>query len=285
VRLATVAAAGVAVLSITSPGVATGASSAAATDQAASHGAHPPLAKTTRKVSIRADHNVTEGHRYHVKIRLAKARGVSRVQVLQQQTDVLGDTSWEVAKTLHPHGHHRLRTRLVPIQANTQRTRAKVIYKSGERARSNTARTTVWSWTPLTSFRPYYATTGTSPYIPYAIDGTEYPPGWTTYETEPSWETRHTLGHHCKAFKGTTGLTDSSADGSSATITITANGTDNLYTSPTLTPGMAKPFHFSMSRIYRLWITATNTGSDAGTTLATKTYPAIGDPELLCTGM
>jgi hypothetical protein len=246
--------------------------------------AEPLHRSSAHKVSISASRNVEESGRYQVTIKVASPRQATRIRVFQRQVDVLGDTSWNLTRTLAVNGVVTHKLKLAPIESNVERTRVTVSYREAPKTVSDSASTTVWSWTSLTKFRPYYDTDGTSPYVSYAINGTEFAAGWMTYLTEPSWESRHTLGHHCKAFSGTLGLADDSADGSSATFTI-SDGTHTLYSSPTLTPGMDKPVHFTFSRIYRIWIHADNTSPDAESTDDTATYPAIGDPEVLCTGV
>lgn len=271
---------------LTALALVTTALGAAAAPPAVAHGAGSVERATTQRVTLHADRNVTEGHRFAVTIRLTSPRQVGRVRIFEQQTDVLGNTSWALAKSLHPRGYGTVKVRLTAMQGSTERTRAVASYTSGTNVRSNSARTLVWSWTPLTLFGAYYKTPGVGvDFMSYAINGTEYPAGWDAYGTYPSWETRHTLGHHCRAFRGTLGLTDDSADGASATIAFSADGTEPLFTSSTLTPGMDQPVRFTFDRIYRLWIHFTNTSPDATTTDDIATLPAIGDGELLCTGV
>ena len=130
-------------------------------------------------------------------------------------------------------------------------------------------------------FDQYYATSGVWTFgVGFAISGTQYN-GWSTYgRSYPSWEGRFTLGRHCRAFRGVMGVTDTSADGSSVTIALVADDTNTVYQSPSLTPGMSHPFQVDLPSPYRLSIQAKNTSPEG-----VRVSPAIGTPEVLCTGL
>ena len=70
-------------------------------------------------------------------------------------------------------------------------------------------------WYPLATFDTYYATAGVSDseYGQFAMNGRSYSGGWYTYGTDGGWESRSTLGRHCRRMSGTFGVRDSSADG------------------------------------------------------------------------
>ena len=96
----------------------------------------------------------------------------------------------------------------------------------------------------------------------------------------PSYESRYTVGRHCKAIRGVAGVSDKSADRSSAVVSVVADETTTVFTSGTLSPGMAEQFEVDLAKPYRLSIQAQRTSP-----ADQAAYPAIGSPELLCTGL
>ena len=228
-----------------------------------------------------APDSVTEGDRFTVSVRIAKATTARRVQLEQLTTDLLGNRKWEAEKAARVAGHRKRTFKLIATEASSGTYRARVTYRDGSTVVSRPSRTTVWQWRPLWDFDQYYATSGVWTYnSSFAINGTQYR-GWSAYVgSYPSWEGRFTLGRHCRALRGVMGVTDTSADGSSVTIALVADDTNAVYQSPSLTPGMSHTFQVDLPLPYRLSIQAKNTSPEG-----VRVYPAIGTPEVLCTGL
>ena len=240
-------------------------------------------ATTTRRVSVSAAHaNVTLGERAVLTVTLSPVAGARTVQIQTLTKDIFGNTSWTRVSAQHVSGVAKHVFKPVVDHADQQRFRAVVSYTTGPSAVSKSLGITVWSWTPLWGFSSYYATNGIfdSRYLTFAMAGNQYV-GWYTYGTYGMWEKRYTSGRHCKTFRGDFGVTDSSADGSTGQFDIVSVDTgDTLYTSPALSPGAVVTAKFALPTPYRISIQARNTSPDG-----LVSYPAIGDPELLCTGL
>ena len=106
-------------------------------------------------------------------------------------------------------------------------------------------------------------------------------PAWGAQYTiaASSWESRYTPGRNCKAFRGIAGLSDTSADGATGAVAVSADE-QLLWSSTVLTPGATQAFEIAMDRPYRVALTATNTVAPD-----VKSFPLIGDPQLLCSGL
>ena len=201
------------------------------------------------------------------------------MRIETQTTDIFGSPTWENV-TARKVRQRRESLVVVPDQQNNQRYRAVVSYRGGQTART-AFRLKVWRWIPLYSFRHYSRTDGTDPYANTSrpINGTSFD-AWYGYGSYASWESRHTLGRHCRRFSGVLGVIDSSPDGSSAQISLLAD--DALaFTSGELTPGMDQRVDVAIPQAYRIAIQARNTALDG----TPSVYPAIGDPRFLCTGV
>lgn len=231
--------------------------------------------RTVRVVS--APSNLTEGDRYPVVVKVGSAAKAKKVQIQTRTQDIYGTTVWETARTKKVRGHSRQKFTLVAGPTNPLRQRALVTYEDGQKVRSQAFRVTTWRWFDLPLFSSYYYTANTysSRYATFTIAGSAYS-GWFGGGTrETAWESRHTPGRHCTAFRGVAGVTDTSMDGSSAQITLVADETTVVYQSPTLMPGAAHPFEVSLARPYRIAVQARLTSTNRAT-------PAIGAPQLLC---
>ncbi|WP_210651001.1 hypothetical protein [Nocardioides sp. SYSU D00065] len=154
--------------------------------------------------------------------------------------------------------------------------------KSGRSFTSKPVSVNVWHWYPLTAFDSYYATEGVADYDgnQFEMSGRTYISSWSTYGMARSWESRYTLGRNCTEMRGTFGVTDRSADGSSATVQVLAEGVEPIYISPELTPGVVDTEHTLLSSPYRISILGTNTSPDK-----VLAYPAAGDLQFLCHGL
>jgi hypothetical protein len=167
----------------------------------------------------------------------------------------------------------------VAIGPNRERFRARVTYAVGKPAVSKPVRVIVWRWIPLSDYAPYYSTSGAQ-FGEATLNGRRYKAwGASAFSSARSWEARFTPGRHCKAFRGVLAVADISEDGSSGTIAFTADDVP-VYSSPVLTPGMDVSVNVRLSAPYRFGIQAANTSAEG-----VKSWPVIGDPALLCTGV
>jgi hypothetical protein len=223
---------------------------------------------------------VVEGERFKVVVRVDRPAAAKIVTLERQDADILGDKVWTALKSVRAKGRAKQVFTVIAEETSTGRFRARATFRDAKPTTSKPGRTTVWRWTYLYAFESYYATTGVwGRYSDdFAMNGTQYN-GWHTYGDQPSWEERFTLGRHCKAIRGDFGVTDDSSDGTSALIALTADD-ERAFTSGPLTPGMVQRAEVKLDMPYRLSITAAETSSSD-----LRVYPAIGTPELLCTGL
>jgi hypothetical protein len=244
--------------------------------------AAPPAKPPVVAVS-HSDHEVVEGEVVRVVARIPAAATAKRVTLERLALPIyegIGRPSWEAVESVSVRRRSRVTFRSTAQQRDFEKLRVRVQYKGIDRVRSSKpVKIKVWSWVPLREVQSYYATTGTV-FGESAIAGRSYPTWGAAYwSSAPSWESRHTPGRNCKAFRGKAGVTDLSADSSTANIQLFADE-QLVWTSPTLPPGMALPFEVTLSSPYRIALLASNTS-----TAGTRAFPAIGEPELLCSGL
>lgn len=226
---------------------------------------------------------VVEGDVIRVVARVPAAHTAKRVTLERLEMPVyegLGSPTWEVVKSSAVGGRARIKFKSVAQQPNVEKFRVRVQYRDRRRAIvSKPVRIEVWSWVQLREFPAYQYTSGLR-FGEASISGRTYA-AWTpeAWSSARSWESRHTPGRNCRAFRGVAGLNDASADGSTGSVQLFADETP-VWTSPALTPGVAVPFEVSLNLPYRFALIATNTSA-----ATLKAFPAIGDPELLCTGL
>lgn len=247
----------------------------------ATSAAHATTSYTRASWIISTPKNVNEGTRIAVRVKVASPHKATKVRLQERQQDVLGNYSWVTIRSRAVSGVARHTFKVVATAENVEKYRSQVSYRTGRPATSKVAAVRVWRWIPVLNYRPYYETNGVlaSPYSSFNISGNQYL-GWKTYGSYPSWESRYTPGRHCKAFSGILGVTDDSADGSTATISLGTDASGTIYTSATLSPGMQTKVKIPLSLPYRFIIHADRT-SGSGTAV----FPGIGDPEFLCTGV
>ncbi|WP_148575643.1 hypothetical protein [Nocardioides caldifontis] len=191
-----------------------------------------------------------------------------------------GEPSWQSVKTLRAKRKSKVTFRAVATDLNDARYRVSLQYRDNrKRFVSNATAVTIWRWIPLSEYDPYYETSGLL-FGEAAINGIRYV-GWGAayFSHAGTWEARFTPGRHCKAFSGVLGVADVSDDGSSGTVKLTADD-QVIYESTPLTPGMDLPVHIPLSKPYRIGIQLFDTSPDA-----IESWPVIGEPELLCTGV
>lgn len=235
-----------------------------------------PTAKLT------APREVTEGDRFTIRIGLTRPTKVRRVHIQHRVTDIFRDSSWQTVKKLRVQDRKKLTYRAVAGQTDRDRYRVVLQPKAGRSIASKAVSVKVWHWYPLSTFDSYYSTAGVMDYsfTQFAMNGRTYVGSWYSNGTYSSWESRYTLGRHCRTVRGVFGVTDSSADGSTATVQILSEGEEAAYTSPTLVPGAVATKVIALASPYRISILGTNTS--AGGLLA---YPAAGDLQFLCSGL
>jgi len=243
--------------------------------------AHAASSTSAATWITRAPKSVTEGARIAVRVKIAAPQQATRVRLQELQQNIYGEASWVTVRSQRAQASARHVFKVVATAKNVEKYRSQVSYHDGGTATSRVRRVTVWRWISLTGYRAYYKTNGVDDYgyASFSMNGNQYL-GWYTFGTYPSWEARYTPGRHCKAFRGVLGVTDSSADGSSAIIRFGTEAQGNVYTSPTLKPGMQTKVNIPLSQPYRFIVHADNTSAEG-----TATYPAIGDPAFLCTGL
>jgi hypothetical protein len=226
--------------------------------------------------------SVNEGDRFGVTVKVGAPLKARSVAVQNLQADILGNPQWITVSSRSVSGKARHTLRVVAKGLNVQRYRAVAVYRNApKRAVSNRFSVNVWRWIDLRFFRPYYSTSGVSvhEYSQFPMNGDQWL-GWYAYGNNGMWESRHTPGRNCKAFRGVFGLHDGSQDGSSATFTLVADETQTVFESSRLSPGMVQSVRLDLAKPYRLAIQARNTSPDG-----VQASPAIGSPQLLCTGL
>jgi hypothetical protein len=229
---------------------------------------------------VKKPRQVTLGARFSVTVRVGAAREASRLRIETQTEDVYGNKQWTAVKVRRVNTQSRHTLKLVATEPNVQRYRATVRYRDGKTVAAKPFAVTVWQWVDLSRFDAYYATAGISDhqYSQFPMNGDQHI-GWYTYLDHGMWEARYTTGRKCTAFRGTFGMTDHSADGSSGRFTLLADG-EVVYDSPTLVPGVVATPRVSLAKPYRFAIQARNTSTDG-----VLAWPAIGGPQFLCTGL
>ncbi len=223
---------------------------------------------------------LVEGDRLKLTATIANPRKAKRVTLERWNVPLYyGTPSWQTVKSVKVRNRKRVTFKYVATALNSERFRAVVTYKSAKPARSKTIGVKVWRWIPLSDYRPYYDTNHLI-FSDVTINGRRYKGyGPPSYSRARSWEARFTPGRNCRAFRGVAGLADISGDGSSGSVTITADDAVT-YESPALTPGMDSPFEISLELPYRLGLQFLNTSPEK-----VDSWPVIGEPALLCTGV
>lgn len=230
-------------------------------------------------VTITVPAELVEGEQVIVAVKVSRTDGAKQVQ-LQQRVARSGGFTWETVATTKARKKKDYRFPTVAGEDDSIELRARVVFRVGRAAISEPAVSVVWHWTQLSYFPPYSHTAGANDngFSVFTVNGQSYH-GWFASGALKSWESRFTPGRHCKAMRGVAGVRDDSADGSTALVRVLADDVP-VYTSPTLTPGMAQPFQVDLALPYRLAIQAQNTSLTP-----LPVFPAIGSPELLCTGL
>ena len=225
--------------------------------------------------------DLTLGDRFTVTAKVSRARLAKTVQIQTQTLDYYGNKQWTSTKTSRVKGAARHTFNLVASGVDRQKIRALVTYRDGAQVASKSVGYTIWQWTNLSSFSSYYRTGGVMDYSwsQFGMNGDQYV-GWYTLGGYDMWEARYTPGRNCKAFRGVFGVTDDSADGSSAEFTLVTDETTTVYQSPSLVPGSVETVQLDLAKPYRFAIQARNTSPDG-----VWSYPAIGNPQFLCTGL
>lgn len=249
--------------------------------------AQPDFARVEHRAAasaarLAAPQEVTEGDRYRIRIKLKNPTQFRRADVQQRVENIYGDLTWESVKKLRIRDRRTLTYQAVAGESDRESYRVVLKPVTGRLMTSKPITVKVWHWYPLPAFDSYYATAGVVDYAgnQFSMSGRSYISSWYTYGTARSWESRYTLGRNCRMMSGTFGVTDTSADGSSATIQVLAEGITPVYNSPALAPGLVETQTLPLDRPYRISIIDTNTSAEK-----TLAYPAVGDLRFLCTGV
>ena len=243
--------------------------------------AKPVLSSSTKQVE--------EGDRLTLTATVKSPRIATRATFQKWSVPLYSSTgSWQTVKTVKVSGRSKVPFKTVATDENPERYRVSVGYRRAARpVTSSAVNITVWRWIPLNEYGPYYeaepyaAVFGTITIAGHAYSGW----GAATYSHRGTWESRFTPGRHCNAFKAVLGVADISGDGSSGSITLTADDTQ-VYASPTLTPGISVPVTVDLAKPYRFGIQLFDT-TPGGTTGrdAVESWPVLGEPAFLCTGV
>lgn len=269
---------------LTAPAVASGMQSRVAVSPASD------LRSVQRGATITSSKSeVEEGGQFTLTVSIKSPAAATKVTLQRYQPSRYGwdAPEWKHVKTVSPRGKRELRFVAVATEKNAERFRVVVMYKKAKPATSNPVSVKVWRWIPLSEYDPYYLSEPAGMIrSSVALNGRSYS-GWGAayYSHTGSWEARFTPGRHCKAFRGVLGVADMSHDGSSGTIAVTADDIV-VYESPVLTPGMDISVTVPLALPYRLGLRLLDT-TPGGTPSrdAVESWPVVGDPGLLCSGV
>ena len=270
-------------------GLAVAANAAPESDLAPT-GVRAVSAKTTvpHRPSLTASTTqVEEGNRVLLSAAVNAPRRAARISLQKWNVPLYyGDPSWQTVTTARVNGRRNIRFSRTVAGPNSERYRVAVTYKRIKKPVNSTpVLVTVWRWIPLSAYQPYYETGGAY-FGTTTINGRAYT-GWgpATFSHVGSWGSRFTPGRHCNAFKAVLGVADISSDGSSGRIAFTADDKP-IYISPVLTPGMSAYVKVPLANPYRFGIQVTDT-TPGGTTSrdAVESWPVLGEPAFLCTGV
>lgn len=240
-----------------------------------------PRSTTPGVTIVDAPTSAIEGDRIELTVKIALAKKSKRVQLQEQQDDIYGNPQWVTVRSVRSQGSALHNFRAVADGLNSERFRARATYDGAKPVVSRPLAVTVWRWISLNDFDSYYSTygVGNHEYLQFAMNGAQYR-GWYTSGPYRSWESRHTPGRNCRAFRADLGVTDDSLDGSSGTITLLTEDGTAIYTSPPLTPGMVTPVEVELDLPYRFWVQANDTSPEDA-----FAWPAMGDAAFLCTSL
>lgn len=230
---------------------------------------------------VSAPKDVDEGSRIAITAKVASPATAKTVWLQEWQTDIFGYDSWVVVAKQAVRGTAKHTFRVAADGINSERYRVTASYRSGSTVASKAVTVRVWRWMPISAYRSYYETNGVSDSYSsqFGMNGTQYV-GWYSYGSYGYWEARYTPGRNCKAFRADLGVTDTSSDGSSATIAFLTDDGTPVYQSPPLTPGMVESVTLPLDLPYRFWVQATDTSPEGP-----RANPAMGAPAFLCTGV
>lgn len=237
-------------------------------------------AKARAKVTVTTDvSEVVEGDQMTVRVKVANAKTARKVTLQEFAPNRFGALAWTSVGSRR--AAKSVKFPVTVTVENTAKYRALVSYKkTAKPVKSNTASVTVWRWISLENYAANYSSGGAGFTEDLSLGGRTYL-GWSPYAsaTTRMWETGWPAGRHCKAFKGIAGLASGSDIGSTGTVSVVADGVP-VWQSPVLTPGTALPFETPIPTPDQFMLRAVD-----ASTGAVEAFPAVGDPELLCTGV
>lgn len=243
-------------------------------------------AKGGRPVVV-APGDAVEGETYNVRVKVPRARTATKVELQRRTEDIFGDSTWTKLRSWKVRGGKGSRTvALTADESTTAALRAVVAYRDRRKSVASSAATVrYWHWYPVSRMVEYQQSGSTLDNLSFGMNGSTWN-GWFSFG---GGESRYTLGRNCNRFRGTVGLEDRSADGSTGVVTLSTIDSNNsvvpVYVSPQLTPGVAVPVELALELPYRFSIAARNTSAPVtagGRTTTPAAYPAVGDAAFLC---
>ncbi|QIG41906.1 hypothetical protein G5V58_03115 [Nocardioides anomalus] len=221
--------------------------------------------------TVTADVNKTEpesGQKVTITGTVKPAAPGAQVRV---QVRYAGQKTWKTLgqARLSRSGSYRFKDQVTSVRER----RYRVVKPADARRAQGTARTakvTVFGWRDLTSIG---AVPGGTLYEGggATIAGSHYPSSLRGGNQTASSAIEFNLNRDCKTLDATVGIDDASASGSSATLTLAADGTQRFQG----TFGLAQAQHVvsDVTGVFRISLSATQTGG---------AYAAVGSPKVLC---
>lgn len=244
---------------------------AALADQAVSSAATP------RAFSVTATVNHTEpivGHHVKIKGTVTPAAAGATVKL---QVRYAGQEAWKnvATATESQTGKYKFNEKVTTVRERTYRV-VKPASAHNAAGHSVGAKVTVYGWRDLTSLTPAQLQ-GMGEVRSTSINGVTYGHSVIAYEEgyqQPStgkYFIEYNLARHCKAFRATVGLADTSPTGGTSRITVLTDGTGRY--DGTFGLAQSATVGFDVTGVFRITISAVPTADGIA---------AVGQPQVLC---
>lgn len=238
------------------------------------------------KPAVVAPNDVVEGDAYGVRVKVPRSGAATKVELQRRGEDIWGGTTWTKVRAWKVRNGKGTRTVSLTADEEASSTlRAIVRYRDRKKPVASSSSTVrYWHWYALDRFQAYARVgyVADHGYLSYGMNGAL----WKGWNSSGGGESRYTLGRNCSRFKGHVGLGDDSADTASGVISFelidSANSTTSIYTSPTLTPGMAVPVDLALDLPYRFGIKGTSTTAAGPDGRPPRTTLVVGGASFLC---
>jgi hypothetical protein len=235
-----------------------------------------PAPAQPKTFSVTATVNQTEpivGHHVKIKGTVTPATPGATVKLQLRYT---GQDKWKNVDTttLTQAGKFKFIDKVTTVRERTYRV-VKPAGPNRAAAHSLGAKVTVYGWRDLTTLKPA-TLQGMGEVKKTVINDVTYPASVVAYEEgyQPSdgkYYIEYNLGRHCKAFRATVGLADSSPTGGSAQVKLMTDGTQRYDGTFGLTQSALVTF--DVTGVFRISITAVPTANGIA---------AVGTPQVLC---